>query len=173
MTGFPPPKITWRKVHDNLIQSRVFVKDGQFSIITVQKKDSGLYKCQASNHLGYDFAVTQLNVIELPYFTVRPPAQFETGKTLRKSLNCQAAGHPKPTVTWLKVNSQLPIGRSMVSGNGTLMIWDSKEGDSGTYNCVASSGKFFRKAIASVKLTVKKGKVNSLQIAFKITLALN
>ena len=170
VTGFPPPKITWRKVHDHFMQSRAFVKGGQFSIITVQKKkDSGLYKCQASNHLGYAFAVAQLNVIELPYFTVSPPAQFEVNENLTLSISCQADGFPSSKVTWLKGNSQLPSGRSMVSDDGTLTIWDTKKGDSGTYNCVASSGKFFRKAIASMKLTVKGSKVITHLIVTRIT----
>lgn len=169
VTGFPPPKIIWRKLHDNFMQSRAFVKRGQFSTITVHKKDSGLYKCQASNHLGYAFAVTQLNVIELPYFTVRPPAQFAVNENMTLSISCQADGYPTPTVTWLKGNSQLPSGRSMVSDDGTLTIWDTKERDSGTYNCVGSSGKFFRKAIASMKLTVKGGKVITHLIVTRIT----
>lgn len=87
-----------------------------------------MYKCQASNHLGYAFAVTQLNVIELPYFTVSPPAQFEVNENLTFSISCQADGFPTPTVTWLKGNSQLPGGRSMVSDDGTLTIWDTKKG---------------------------------------------
>ena len=148
VTGFPPPKITWRKVHDDFMQSRAFVKGGQFSIITVQKKkDSGLYKCQASNHLGYAFAVTQLNVIELPYFTVSPPAQFEVNENLTLSISCQADGFPTPKVTWLKGNRQLPSGRSMVSDDGTLTIWDTKKGDSGTYNCVGSRVNFLERQL--------------------------
>lgn len=142
VTGFPPPKIIWRKVHDNFKQSRAFVKGGQFSIITVQKKDFGLYKCQASNHLGYAFAVTQLSVIELPYFTVRPPAQFAVNKHMTLSISCQADGYPTPTVTCLKGNSQLPSGY-----DGTLTIWDTKEGDSGTYNCVGSRVNFFERQL--------------------------
>lgn len=161
VTGFPPPKITWRKVHDHFMQSRAFVKGGQFSIITVQKKK--ILVCTNA------FAVTQLNVIELPYFTVSPPAQFEVNENLTLSISCQADGFPTPTVTWLKGNSQLPSGRSMVSDDGTLTIWGTKKGDSGTYNCVASSGKFFRKAIASMKLTVKGSKVITHLIVTRIT----
>ena len=134
-----------------------------------RKKDSCLFKCQASNHLGYAFAVTQLNVIELPYFTVRPPAQFEVNENLTLTISCQADGYPTPTVTWLKGNSQLPSGRSMVSDDGTLRIWNTKEGDSGNYNYVASSGKCFRKAIAFMKLTVKGGKVITHLIITRIS----
>lgn len=57
----------------------------------------------------------------------------------------------------------------MVSDDGTLTIWDTKEGDSGTYNCVGSSGELFGKAIASMKLTVKEGKVITHLIVTRIT----
>jgi len=57
--------ITWFKLHDSLVQARTVVKNGELSIINAKKKDSGLYKCKASNHLGYDSAVTQLNVVKL------------------------------------------------------------------------------------------------------------
>lgn len=106
VTGFPAPKIIWRKVHDNFMQSRAFVEGGQFSIITVQKKDSGLYKFKASNHSGYAFAVTQLNVIELPYLTVRPPAQFAVNENMTLSISCQADGYPTPTVTCMVEREQ-------------------------------------------------------------------
>ena len=45
--------------------------------MNAQKIDSDLYKCKVSNILGYDSADTQLNVVELPYFTVSPPAKLE------------------------------------------------------------------------------------------------
>ena len=57
----------------------------------------------------------------------------------------------------------------MVSDDGTLTIWGTIKGDSGTYSCVASSGKFFRKAIASMKLTVKGSKVITHLIVTRIT----
>ena len=79
VTGFPRAVITWVKAFNNLEQSRAVVEDGQLSIISTQKKDSGLYKCTASNQLGHDSAITQLNVVELPNFAARPPSQLEVG----------------------------------------------------------------------------------------------
>ena len=77
VTGYPPAVITWVKVYNGLEKPRAIAKDGQLSIINTQKKDSGLYKCTASNKLGHSSAVTHLNVVELPHFTVRPPSQLE------------------------------------------------------------------------------------------------
>ena len=164
--------ITWVKVHNNLAQRRVVVgKDGQLSVINAQKKDSGLYKCKATNHLGEDSAVTQLNVVEVPRFTVRPPSQLDVEKMQNVTVRCQATGDPQPKVTWTKESEELPVGRSEVGVDGTLKIWNPVEEDSGIYTCVASSKEFF-KAFSVMRLTVKRGKeeFNSRKLYFCLTL---
>ena len=158
MTGFPPALITWSKLLGELVQARAVLKDGQLSITNAQKKDSGLYKCKASNTLGHDSAATQLNVVELPQITVGPPAQLDVNKNRNITVPCQATGDPKPTVTWMKENSELPSGRSKVSVDGTLQIWNIKEEDSGIYYCIASSAVVL-KAFSAMKLTVIRGKM--------------
>ena len=145
-------------MHDNIAQtSAVRVKDGQLSVINAQKKDSGLYKCKATNHLGEDSAVTQLNVVEVPHFTIHPPSQLEVETTQNVTVRCQATGDPQPKVTWTKKGGELPVRRSEAGVDGTLTIWNAVEADSGIYTCVASSKEFF-KAFSAMKLTVKKGR---------------
>ena len=160
MTGFPPAVIKWFKMHGNhLAQARTVAKDGQLSILNSQKKDSGSYKCEASNHLGQDSAFTQLNVVELPQFMTRPPSQLQVSTVQNITVRCQAIGDPQPRVIWMKENGELPIGRSKVSVDGTLNIWNPKVEDSGRYTCVASSNNIFAKAVSTMELTVKKGKI--------------
>ena len=130
------------------------MKDGHLSIINAQKKDSGLYKCKASNALGHDLAVTQLNVVQLPGFKVSPPAQLELSKERNVTVPCQATGDPKPTVRWMKENGELPSERSKVGLDGTLQIWNTTESDSGRYTCMASSSVVF-KASSTMILSVK------------------
>ena len=156
VTGFPPAVVMWVKVHDSLAQGRTVLKDGQLSIINAQKEDSGLYKCQASNRLGQDSAVTDVNVMELPQITVRPPTQLQVSTVQNVTVQCQATGDAKPKVTWTKENGTLPVGRSAVGVDGTLKIWNPKEEDSGIYTCVASLHEVF-KAFAAMKLTVTGG----------------
>ncbi|XP_020607881.1 protein turtle homolog A-like isoform X2 [Orbicella faveolata] len=153
VTGYPPAVITWSKVHGELVQARALSKDGQLSITNAQKKDSGLYKCKATNILGYHSAVTHLSVVELPQFTVRPPGQLKMSTNRNIRVPCQATGDPLPTVTWVKENGELPLGRSKVSVDGTLQVWNTKEEDSGRYTCVAASAEVFR-AFSVMKLTV-------------------
>ena len=158
VTSFPPAVIAWSKVHGELVQARAVLKDGQLSITNAQKKDSGWYRCIGSNILGHDSAATQLNVVELPHFTVSPPAQLAVDKTQNITVPCGTTGDPKPTVTWMKENGELPSGRSKVSLDGTLQIWNLKDEDSGRYTCIASSAVVF-KAFSAMKLTVMKGKL--------------
>ena len=168
VTGFPSPKITWRKNPGNLVQARTLQKDGRLSILGTQKSDSGLYKCEASNVLGHDSAVTQLNVVELPRFTVSPPSQLEVSTDHNITVRCQAAGDPQPTISWRKDGGKLPAGRSSVSADGTLKIWNLREReDPGRYTCVASSDEIFKAAFSTMKVTVRKlGKIE-LIIAVK------
>ena len=138
------------------MQARAVTRDGQLSIINVQKKDSGLYECKASNHLGHISAVTQLNVVELPRFTVSPPSQLEVSTIQNITVRCQATGDPQPRVMWMKENGALPSGRSKVRVDGTMEMWNLKKEDSGKYTCVAASNEYF-KTFAAMKLTVKGG----------------
>lgn len=92
--------------------------------------------------------------MELPHFTVRPPAKFEVGKNQNITVHCQASGDPQPTITWTKENGELSLGRSKVNVDGTLQIWNPKEEDSGRYTCVASSAEVFT-ASSTMVLSVR------------------
>ena len=158
MISYPPALIPWFKVHGELVPARTVSKDGVLSIKNAQKKDSGLYKCKATNILGHDSAVTHLSVVELPQFTIRPPGQLEVFSKLDITIRCQANGDPKPTVTWMKENGELPLERSKVSLDGTLQIWNAKEEDTGRYTCMAASAVVF-KTFSVMKLSVITGRI--------------
>ena len=155
VTSYPLAVITWSKVHGELVRARTVSKDGQLSITNAQKKDSGLYKCEATNILGHHSAVTHLSVVELPQFTVRPPEQLTEFTNHNITVPCQATGDPKPRIAWMKENGKLPLGRSNVGVDGTLQIWNSKEEDSGRYTCMAASAAVLEKAFSVMKLTVR------------------
>ena len=115
--------------------------------------DFGSYECKASNILGHDSAWTRLSVFQLPRFTKTPPAQLFVEKNKRISVLCQATGHSPPKITWLKERGNLPVGRSLVSHDGTLQILNTKKEDSGTYICTATSN-IMHKAVTGMKLTI-------------------
>jgi len=172
VTSFPPAVITWSKLLGELTRTRAISKDGQLSITNAQKTDSGLYKCKASNILGHESTVTQLVVVELPQFIVSPPAKLELYQQQNITVLCQATGDPPPTVTWTKQNVALPFGRSNVSADGTLQMWNLKKEDSGIYTCMASSAEVF-KAFAAMKLTVHVGGIEYLDLTILIITILN
>ena len=148
-----------------MVQARAVLKDGQLSITNSQKKDSGLYECKATNILGYDSAVTHLSVVELPQFTVRPPEQLKEFTNHNITVPCKATGDPRPKVTWMRENGELPLGRSTVSVDGTLQIWNTKEEDSGRYICMAESSAVLEKAFSLMNLTVtKRGRILRINI---------
>ena len=104
--------------------------------------------------LAYSRTLTLLSVLELPRFTSNPPAQLNVRQEQNISVSCQAAGDPKPKIMWVRENSQLPVGRSQVSPEGTLQIRNIKDEDSGIYICIAISAQLFKRSL--MQLTVGK-----------------
>lgn len=66
-TAYPMPiTYTWyhptgRQLYTD--QSKVFVNQGQLSLINVQKSDMGIYRCIATNSFGSDSVNFTLNVL--------------------------------------------------------------------------------------------------------------
>ena len=138
MTGFPPPKITWSK-EPGRIPVVKSIQEEQLKIYNSRKQDSGLYKCQASNLLGTDSASTFVTVVALPKFTVKPPEVLNVSKEDDVSVICRSIAEFRPTITWSKINGEVPRGRSQVLADGTLKITGVVRGDAGRYVCTASA----------------------------------
>ena len=142
--SFPAAKIVWTKISVPDLHPRMRdISDGQLSIVNVHKEDSVFYQCRATNKIGVAVAITHLVVVDDPVITVRPPPQLSVNHGQTVSLRCEARGEPKHKVSWLKENGALPLGRSNVSINGTLNLWEVKSQDAGKYICVASSAGIF------------------------------
>ncbi|XP_078377842.1 tenascin-R-like [Oculina patagonica] len=142
VTGYPAPVVTWRKSSGQLPQGRAQYNNSILQISDVRKVDSDTYFCSAVNLLGNVERKTQLVVISLPAFTVKPPGKVfaVTGYTL--TLNCSATGDPRPVISWKRQGAALPVGRSHRT-NEALIIRDVKEEDAGNYICVATSAGVF------------------------------
>ncbi|XP_078377204.1 uncharacterized protein LOC144660456 isoform X1 [Oculina patagonica] len=152
VTGYPAPVVTWRKSSGQLPQGRAQYNNSVLQISDVRKVDSDTYFCLAVNLLGNTERKTQLVVISLPAFTVKPPGKVfaVTGDTL--TLNCSATGDPQPVISWKRQGAALPVGRSHRK-NKALVIRDVREEDAGIYICVATSaGVFDIEAISYVEV---------------------
>jgi len=155
VTGYPAPVVTWRKSSGQLPQGRVQYKNNVLRISDVRESDSDAYFCSAVNLLGNVEKKTQLVVVSLPVFTIKPPEKVfpVTGDTL--TLNCSATGDPRPLISWKRQGEALPTGRSD-KRNDALIIRDLREDDAGIYICVAtSSGVFHIEAISYVEVKAR------------------
>jgi len=100
---------------------------------------------------------THLVVVPLPTFTVKPPLKIKAmpGNTL--TLNCSAAGDPRPFISWKRQGAKLPTGRSHSSGDA-LIIRDLKKEDTGNYTCIATSADVSKAyAVSNVLVTNYRG----------------
>ena len=108
--GYPAPVVTWRKSIGQLPKGRAHYNNSVLQISDVRKIDSDWYFCSAVNLLGNVERKTQLVVVSLPVFTVKPPGKVfaATGDTV--TLNCSATGDPQPVISWKKQGAALPVG---------------------------------------------------------------
>ena len=92
VTGYPAPVVTWRKWSGQLPKGRAQYNNSVLQISDVRKRDSDTYFCSAVNLLGNVERKTQLVVVSIPAFTVKPPEKVfaATGDTL--TLKCSATG---------------------------------------------------------------------------------
>ena len=157
VTGSPPPLVAWRKSSGQLPKGRVHYNNSVLQISDVHKSDSDTYFCSAVNLLGNVERKTQLVVVTLPVFTVKPPGKVfaTTGDTL--TLKCSATGDPRPVISWKRQGAALPVGRSDRTNDG-LIIRALREEDAGIYICVATSaGVFDTETISDVEVVKKRG----------------
>ena len=160
VSGYPTPVVTWRKSSGQLPLGRAQYSKGVLQISDVRKSDSDAYFCSAVNHLGNVERKTQLVVVSLPVFTVKPPGKVfvAAGDTL--TLNCSATGDPQPVISWKRQGAALPVGRSHRKKDA-LVIRDFRAGDAGIYICVATSaGVFNTETISDVEVVKERGTGN-------------
>ncbi|XP_071316928.1 roundabout homolog 1-like isoform X1 [Trachinotus anak] len=155
-TGNPQPAIFWqREGSESLLfsyqppqpYSRLSVSQmGSLTITDVQHSDGGFYSCQALNIAGSVITKALLEVTDSG--SDHPPPVIRQGPINQTVpvdstvvLGCQTAGSPPPTVHWKK--DGVPVSpvdsRVSLTDTGSLEIRYTKLGDTGFYNCVASS----------------------------------
>ena len=159
VSGHPTPVVTWSKWFVQLPQGRVQSKSSVIKLLDVRKADSSDYLCTATNLLGSVVQKTQLVVVSLPRFTVKPPVKVVAilGETLR--LNCSATGDPQPVISWKRQEAQLPAGRNQ-QVNGTLIMKHITMNDTGNYICVATSAELSEiQSVTYVEVPQPKGEL--------------
>ena len=121
--GGPVNDYAWMKNGENI---------GTDSIILVTNIDAsfgGSYTCSVSNAAGSGSASTTLYVE--PYIVTPLEEQTLTTNGSNVNINCNAAGFPSPTVTWVDMTSMEVSDRSLLQFSPVLF------GDEGLYRCEA------------------------------------
>ncbi|GAB0185061.1 obscurin [Grus japonensis] len=168
--GYPQPRLYWFKNGQPLKASdRILKTDKQefhsLEIRDVTKADAGQYSIFVINSAGSAYSSARLVVKdpdekEEPSETdsheqLIPPRFLErfSNKKVKKdasiTLSVKVEGHPPPTITWLKEESQEDIlwikpdtpGYKLASSNmhHSLILLDVKKKYSGAYTCIATN----------------------------------
>ncbi|KAL1476844.1 hypothetical protein MTO96_036197 [Rhipicephalus appendiculatus] len=114
-------------------------------INSVDEKSAGNYTCIVKNIFGFDSYSAYLDVEAPPVLKkTTPDTNVVQGGSV--TLNCQATGSPKPTVSWSRSSgttgeAAVPAAnaRMQASPNGTLLIEDVAAEDTGKYTCTAQN----------------------------------
>ncbi|XP_042636957.1 papilin [Orycteropus afer afer] len=139
--GFPPPTIEWQKDGQTLSSPRHQLQpDGSLVIDHVAVEDGGFYLCVGFNGQDRDQQWVQLRVLgELTITGLPSTVTVSEGDTAR--LLCVVAGE-SVNIRWSR--NGLPVradGHHVhQSPDGTLLIYNSRARDEGSYTCSAYRG---------------------------------
>ncbi|TRY87102.1 hypothetical protein DNTS_009172, partial [Danionella cerebrum] len=114
------------------------------TITSVVMKNQGTYRCVASNLFGMTHSIASLIVRESPKALVTPagPVRVRVGDPI--NLECQAAGDPRPSVRWHRLdNNRKTMLSSPVPADSSavMQVLVARPEDSGTYVCTAQSNQ--------------------------------
>ena len=151
VSGLPIPTIKWQKPLGHLPRGRTAVIDGNMTILSVTKKDTGAYVCSVKNLLGEDSALAVMTVIDRLKFTLTPPLKVAASEFSNLMLNCKVQGALE--ITWKRTNKYLPRTH-VIFPNGTLFLKKVTTNDAGSYTCVAKN--YQRTIMASSTVEVLK-----------------
>ncbi|XP_065579048.1 basement membrane-specific heparan sulfate proteoglycan core protein-like isoform X5 [Artemia franciscana] len=141
--------IEWSRADGGAMPINYYVRDRTLYITEVEPEASGDYLCEGINSAG---AVVfsdraRLDVIAPPKISIQPIRQVvRPGDQV--NVYCTATGDDPITISWKKLNGQLP--QSVVISGGLLQFRSIEVTDAGKYNCTAQNPAGTTKATAEV-----------------------
>ncbi|XP_028442537.1 hemicentin-1 isoform X3 [Perca flavescens] len=144
--GVPLPSITWYRNGEAILSNRQvqYVERGHYlKIPRAQASDAGQYACKVTSVAGSAEKSYELDVYLPPTIAGGDDGPTERKVILSKSLilECEAGGHPPPSLTWLKDGVPVRDGESvrLLEQGSKIEILSATVSDSGRYVCVATS----------------------------------
>jgi hypothetical protein len=149
VSGNPKPDVYWRKGRNNIDTTRGkfrIIGSGTLQIVGVRSDDEGRYSCFADNGHGPPIEEVVILQVDTPHEI--PARIVETEPDMIMSIGapasvyCLAYGWPRPTVTWWRDMSMLPITSARIyqDSDYTLNIRTVSLTDLGPYTCQAYNG---------------------------------
>ncbi|KAI5612095.1 neural cell adhesion molecule L1.1 isoform X1 [Silurus asotus] len=140
--GIPTPHITWKingvPISDTIAEERRTVKGGTLILSDVEKGDTAVYQCEASNKHGTASLNTYINVVVLPPQILTDDRRvYRLTEGSMASLICNSFGSPRPHISWENETSVSVLSneRMFEMTNGTLHITSVSHEDAGEYEC--------------------------------------
>uniref|UniRef100_A0A665VTB7 Hemicentin-1 n=1 Tax=Echeneis naucrates TaxID=173247 RepID=A0A665VTB7_ECHNA len=144
--GVPLPTITWYRNGEPILSNRQahYVERGRYlKIPRVHVSDAGLYTCKVTSVAGRAEKAYELDVYLPPTIAGGEGGPSERKVTLSKPLilECEAGGHPPPSLMWLKDGVPVHDGENIrvLEHGKEIEILSAAVSDSGRYICVATS----------------------------------
>lgn len=107
-TGFPIPKISWRRENNGLLPTGgVVAKGNTITIYNATKDDRGTYYCIADNGVGRPGRRSVGVSIEFPPQITLVRAKYKQAHGYPAELDCSIEASPVPDISWLKDGYQV------------------------------------------------------------------
>ncbi|XP_074539372.1 immunoglobulin superfamily DCC subclass member 3 [Halichoeres trimaculatus] len=149
VNGVPEANITWQRDRRPLSTEDpryTLLPNGVLQITSVQRIDSGLFRCVAANIANTRYShEAMLSVTVAGSRIYKEPVILSGPQNLTINvhqtaiLECIATGNPRPIVSWSRLDGRsIGVEGIQVLGTGNLMISDATLQHSGVYVCSAN-----------------------------------
>jgi len=144
-----------KAIEDDRVSVALTDSSSTLTITLVKLEDAREYTCQVATQEPMIKAFTieikappNVKILDKP---ANGAYTVQEGTAI--TINCQGEGDPKPTLSWKRLNAQMPTGQNS-QDSGSLHFASISENDAGTYQCIAGNG-FGQPAVDSVRILVK------------------
>lgn len=124
-------------------RGRINIRDNVLTINYLNdKRDPGMYQCQASNTLKTRYSSAQLRVLAFQPSFKKNPVESETyaAEGGNVTIKCNPEAAPRPQFIWKKDGIEIGSGgHRRIFENGNLLISPVSRDDEGIYTCAASN----------------------------------